>query len=140
MAGEPTFAGKRWELRSALRAGRRAQEASRRTGRDPAEKLIRAGQELVLDGDGHFTVKQLADRDRARDDAARFLGGTYRQDFRAMVDHVAAVGDVDEVTASLQRLVDAGARHLILAPASPDATGTIERLLDEVVPRLRQVA
>jgi probable F420-dependent oxidoreductase len=80
------------------------------------------------------------DRDRARDDAARFLGGTYRQDFRPMVDHVAAVGDVDEVTVSLQRFVDAGARHLIFAPASPDAPGTIERIFDEVVPRLRHDA
>ena len=48
------------------------------------------------------------DRDQARDDAARFLGGNYRQDFRAMVEHVAAVGDADDVTASLQRFVDAG--------------------------------
>jgi TetR/AcrR family transcriptional regulator len=59
---EPAWKGKRWELRSALRAARRAQEASRRTGRDPAEKLIRAGQALVLEGEGQFTVKQLADR------------------------------------------------------------------------------
>ena len=61
-----------------------------------------------------------ADREQARADTARFLGGTYRQDFRSMVEHVAAVGDVDEVTASLQQFVDAGARHLIFAPASPD--------------------
>jgi probable F420-dependent oxidoreductase len=81
-----------------------------------------------------------ADGDRARDDAARFLGGTYRQDFRAMVDHVAAVGDVDDVTTSLQRFVDAGARHLILAPASPGPAATIERLFDDVVPRLRDAA
>jgi AcrR family transcriptional regulator len=59
---EPAWEGKRWELRSALRAARRAQQASRRTGRDPAEKLIRAGQALVLEGEGQFTVKQLADR------------------------------------------------------------------------------
>jgi len=59
---EPPWEGRRWELRSALRAARRAQEASRRAGRDPAEKLIRAGQALVLEGEGQFTVKQLADR------------------------------------------------------------------------------
>ncbi len=80
------------------------------------------------------------DADRARDDAARFLGGTYRQDFRAMVDHVAAVGDVDDVTTSLQRFVDAGARHLIFAPASADPAATIDRLFDDVVPRLCGVA
>ncbi|HEX4531218.1 MAG TPA: LLM class flavin-dependent oxidoreductase [Acidimicrobiia bacterium] len=81
-----------------------------------------------------------ADSEQARADTARFLGGTYRQDFRSMVEHVAAVGDVDEVTASLQRFVDAGARHLIFAPASPDPGATIERLFDDVVPRLRAAA
>ena len=80
------------------------------------------------------------DGEQARDDAARFLGGTYRQDFRKMVEHVAAVGDVDAVTASLKQFVDAGARHLIFAPASPDPGATIERLFDEVVPRLRDAA
>jgi TetR/AcrR family transcriptional regulator len=59
---DPTWEGKRWELRSAMRAARRAQVASRRAGRDPADKLVQAGQELVLAGDGQFTVKQLADR------------------------------------------------------------------------------
>jgi probable F420-dependent oxidoreductase len=77
------------------------------------------------------------DGDRARDDVARFLGGTYRQDFRAMVDHVAAAGDVNDVTTSLQQFVDAGARHLIFAPASGDPAAMIERLFDDVVPRLR---
>jgi TetR/AcrR family transcriptional regulator len=62
LGAEPVWEGKRWELRSALRAARRAQESSRRTGRDPAEKLIRAGQALVLEREGQFTVKQLADR------------------------------------------------------------------------------
>jgi probable F420-dependent oxidoreductase len=81
-----------------------------------------------------------ADGEQARADTARFLGGTYRQDFRSMVEHVAAVGDVDEVTASLQQFVDAGARHLIFAPASPDPGATIERLFDDVVPRLRAAA
>ena len=81
-----------------------------------------------------------ADGEQARADAARFLGGTYRQDFRSMVEHVAAVGDVAEVAASLQQFVDAGARHLIFAPASPDPGATIERLFDDVVPRLRDAA
>jgi TetR/AcrR family transcriptional regulator len=62
LGADAAWEGKRWELRSALRAGRRAQEASRRTGRDPAVQLIRAGQALVLEGEGQFTVRQLADR------------------------------------------------------------------------------
>jgi len=60
--GATAWEGKRWELRSALRAARRAREASRRTGHDPAERLIHAGQLLAVEGDGNFTVKQLADR------------------------------------------------------------------------------
>jgi AcrR family transcriptional regulator len=61
--GATAWEGKRWELRSALRAARRARETSRRAGRDPVEKLIAAGQRLAIDGerDGSFTVKQLAD-------------------------------------------------------------------------------
>ncbi len=39
--------------------GRRPRVAA---GGGPAEKLIEAGQQLVLEGDGQFTVKQLADR------------------------------------------------------------------------------
>ena len=74
--------------------------------------------------------------DHARDDAAHFLGGNYRQDFRSMVSSVAAVGTVDEVTATLQAFVDAGARHLIFAPAAPDPQATIDRLFSDVVPRL----
>jgi AcrR family transcriptional regulator len=60
--GATAWEGKRWELRSALRSVRRARATSRRTGRDPAEKLIHAGQLLAIEGDGNFTVKQLADR------------------------------------------------------------------------------
>lgn len=78
------------------------------------------------------------DGDRARDEAARFLGDTYQTgDFQAMLERVAAVGTSDEVTATLQAFVDAGARHFILVPASrEDSTQTVERLFGEVLPRL----
>jgi TetR/AcrR family transcriptional regulator len=62
LGAEAGWEGRRWELRSALRTARRAQEASRRAGRDPAAQLIRAGQALVLEGEGQFTVRQLAER------------------------------------------------------------------------------
>ena len=76
------------------------------------------------------------DGEQARDDAARFLGGTYRQDFKAMVSSVTATGTIDEVAAALQAFVDAGARHLIFAPATPDPLTTFDRLFSEVVPGL----
>ena len=76
------------------------------------------------------------DGDRAREQAARSMGGSYGQDFREMVDHVAAAGTPDEVGQKVQAFVDAGARHFVFMPAagdgSPDAV--IHRLLEDVVP------
>jgi probable F420-dependent oxidoreductase len=78
------------------------------------------------------------DGDRARDDAARFLGGTYsRGDFAAMIDRVAAAGTTDQVTATLQAFVDAGARHLVFTPmVRGDTRPLLDRLAGEVLPRL----
>lgn len=83
-------------------------------------------------------VNVRADRDASRREAAEFLGGTYREgDFEAMIGNVAATGDVDEVTATLQAFVDAGARHFIFTPASrTDARGVLDTLFADVVPRL----
>jgi len=78
------------------------------------------------------------DGDRARDDAARFLGGTYTKgDFAAMIDRVAAAGTVEQVTTTLQAFVDAGARHLVFTPmVRGDARPLLDRLVGEVLPRL----
>jgi probable F420-dependent oxidoreductase len=78
------------------------------------------------------------DGTRARQDAARFLGGTYTKgDFAAMIDRVAAAGTVDEVTATLQAFVDAGARHLVFTPmVRGDSRPLLDRLVAEVLPRL----
>jgi probable F420-dependent oxidoreductase len=79
------------------------------------------------------------DGDQARQQAARTMGGNYQQDFRQLVDSVAAAGTPAEVTSKLQAFIDAGARHLVFMPAP--GTGSAEpierRLLDEVVPALR---
>lgn len=79
------------------------------------------------------------DGDRARHAAAAFLGGTYtRGDFAAMIDRVAAAGTVDQVTATLQDFVDAGARHLVFTPmVRGDARPLLDRLVTEVLPRLQ---
>jgi probable F420-dependent oxidoreductase len=78
------------------------------------------------------------DGDRAREGAARSMGGNYNQDFRAMVDSVAAAGTPAEVRLKLQDFVDAGARHFIFTPApgAGDPDVVVHRLLDEVVPAL----
>jgi TetR/AcrR family transcriptional regulator len=114
LAGAAEWEGKRWELRSALRAARRAQDASRRTGRDPAEKLIAAGQDLVLEGDGQFTVKELADR------AGVALQTFYRH-----------FGSKDElVLAVLEENVAQGVREMEAAAArQPDPVDQLRELI-----------
>lgn len=76
---------------------------------------------------------------RARQNAARTIGGTYNQDFQAMIDKVAAVGTPSEVTRKLQDFVAAGARHFIFMPATgtADPGAVLHRLLDEVLPEVR---
>ena len=81
------------------------------------------------------------DRDgrRARQEAARMMGGKYDQDFGTMVDHVAAVGTPEEVLDKIEHFVAAGARHLISLPATtrPDDFDTIiGHLFEDVLPRL----
>jgi probable F420-dependent oxidoreductase len=82
------------------------------------------------------------DGDTAREEAARSMGGTYNQDFRAMVDHVAAAGTVDEVTAKVKAFHDAGARHFVFSPATAgaDPQPVIDRLFGDVAPALREYA
>lgn len=73
---------------------------------------------------------------RAREQAARTMGGNYDQDFGAMIDSVAAAGTPEEVGAKLQDFVDAGARHFIFMPAAGDGDpdAIVDRLLEDVLP------
>jgi probable F420-dependent oxidoreductase len=79
------------------------------------------------------------DGTRAKQEAARTMGGQYNQNFRDMIDHVAAAGNPEEVRAKLQAFVDAGARHLIFmpAPGTGDPDTIIHRLLGDVLPAVR---
>jgi probable F420-dependent oxidoreductase len=80
------------------------------------------------------------DGDRARQEAAGFLGGTYRQDFAAMVSRVAVAGTPAEVTSQLSAFVDAGARHLIIAPATRQRWWPmVHRLVDDILPEVERV-
>jgi len=73
----------------------------------------------------------------AREELASFLGGTYRQDFSEMVTSVAVAGTVPEVTSRLKEYVDAGARHLIVVPATRTRwRALVDRLIEEVFPAL----
>ena len=85
------------------------------------------------------------DRDgrRARQEAARMMGGTYDQDFGPMVDKVAAAGTSDEVTEKIEQFVAAGVRHFIFLPATTraaDFEATVRTLTEDVMPRVRSRA
>ena len=77
------------------------------------------------------------DGDRARDDVASFLGGAYGSKPAALLERIAPAGTPEQVASRLQEYVDAGARHIVIAPAAHDDTLEIVRLAaDEVLPRL----
>jgi probable F420-dependent oxidoreductase len=102
-----------------------------------------AGRDLTGFGWYAFVfVNVQPDGEQARQEAARTMGGTYDQDFRQMIDSVAAVGTVDEVTRKVQSFVDAGARHLIFmpAPGAGDAGLIVQRLLGDVIPAVRRAS
>ncbi len=82
------------------------------------------------------------DGDLAREQAARTMGGAYDQDFRAMIDRVAAAGTPAEVTAKLIDFYDAGARHFVFMPATggTDRQPVLDRIFTEVVPALHEHA
>jgi probable F420-dependent oxidoreductase len=100
-----------------------------------------AGRDLRL-FDWYAFIFVNIDRDgqRARQEAASMMGGTYDQDFGPMVDKVAAAGTSDEVIEKINQFVAAGARHLIFLPASTRA-GAFEsiarRLVEDVMPEVR---
>jgi probable F420-dependent oxidoreductase len=82
------------------------------------------------------------DGDQAREEAARTMGGTYNQDFRPMVDSVAAAGTPAEVLEKLEAFYDAGARNFIFNPstAGRDPSDVLQLLLEEVIPAVREHA
>jgi len=112
--------------------------ASVQTIRDVAGEAQRG-----LDGFGWYAwvfVNVDPDGGRAREGAARTMGGNYNQDFREMVDNVAAAGTPEEVVDKLTAFVQAGARHFVFMPApGPDGDGDaiVRRLLDDVMPEVR---
>ena len=83
-------------------------------------------------------VNVASDAEKAKEEASAFLGGTYRQDFRSMLDHIALAGSNDEVVAGLAEFVQAGANHLVFTPATRSRSEDVtRRVVDEIVPRLR---
>jgi alkanesulfonate monooxygenase SsuD/methylene tetrahydromethanopterin reductase-like flavin-dependent oxidoreductase (luciferase family) len=74
---------------------------------------------------------------RARADVAGFLGRAYGGKPAAMLDRIAPAGTPAEVAARLQDYVDAGARHIVIAPAAAaDTLEVVTLAAEEVLPRL----
>lgn len=98
-----------------------------------------AGRDLARFEWMEFLFTHVADDPaRARDEAAAFLGGTYNQDFRPLIDRVAAAGTPEQVAERVQEFVDAGARHLIFVPATrDDRLAMARRIAREVIPAIR---
>ncbi len=108
-----------------------------RTIRDRAEQ---AGRDLSrFEWYAWVFVNADPDPDRAREQAAATMGGNYNQDFKPMIDSVAAAGTPAEVTDKLKQFVDAGARHFIFMPAvgGGDPQPVVHRLLEDVMPAVR---
>jgi probable F420-dependent oxidoreductase len=77
------------------------------------------------------------DGDRARDDVASFLGAAYGDKPASMLDAIAPSGAPDEVAAKIQRYVDAGARHIVISPATHgDSLEVVQLAATEVLPQL----
>jgi len=75
------------------------------------------------------------DGQKARSDMAQFLGGTYNQDFKPLVDRVAAAGTVREVTARVREFVDAGARHIVfMLGTKENRVAMATRIAREIIP------
>jgi probable F420-dependent oxidoreductase len=83
-----------------------------------------------------------SDRDAARHEAASSMRMNYDQDFAAYIDKVAAAGTPDDVVTKLTAFIEAGARHIVLAPAARGdaADPLLRRLAREVIPRVRAAA
>jgi probable F420-dependent oxidoreductase len=97
-----------------------------------------AGRDLTGFGWYAFLfVNVNADRDVAIRQTATQLGGQYKQDFEQMVSRVAVAGNPDDVRATLQEFVDAGARHFIFTPCGhPDPSVLQRQLVEEIIPSL----
>jgi alkanesulfonate monooxygenase SsuD/methylene tetrahydromethanopterin reductase-like flavin-dependent oxidoreductase (luciferase family) len=77
------------------------------------------------------------DGDRARRDVRAFLGSAYGDKPDSMLDRIAPAGTPEEVAARVQEYVDAGVRHFVISPATPEDTLEVIALAaEEVLPRL----
>ncbi|MCS6800994.1 MAG: LLM class flavin-dependent oxidoreductase [Chloroflexota bacterium] len=104
------------------------------------ETAAQAGREPEAIAAAHYLQYYIANsKEEARRAAADFMTDNYKQDFHPLVDRFLALGTPADCAEFIQRFVDAGARKLILIPASypqgvPDQ---VRRAGEELLPLLR---
>ncbi len=82
-----------------------------------------------------------SDGDRARAEVGSFFGRAYGDRPRGMLDRIAPAGTPSEVAGRIAEYVAAGARHIVVSPATPTDTLEVVRLAaEEVLPRLSEPA
>ena len=77
----------------------------------------------------------------ARANAVHTLSTEYNQSFDRIIDKYSALGPASECAATIQRYIEAGARHMTLLPAVP-AAATMDQLrylATDVLPHLRSL-
>ena len=79
------------------------------------------------------------DRDMARDQAAKALGGTYSQDFSKIAGRYTLYGNPEDCRKRLKEYVDAGARTVLVSWAcrQEDIDQNMKLMAEEIAPAFR---
>jgi alkanesulfonate monooxygenase SsuD/methylene tetrahydromethanopterin reductase-like flavin-dependent oxidoreductase (luciferase family) len=108
------------------------------------EKITKFGKEAGRDMSnfrpGLFIFASVyPDRDMARDQAAKALGGTYSQDFSKIAGRYTLYGNPDDCRKRLKEYVDAGARTVLVSWAcrQEDIGQNMKLMAEEIAPAFR---
>jgi probable F420-dependent oxidoreductase len=108
------------------------------------EKIIQFGREAGRDMSnfqpGLFIFASVyPDREKAREQAAKALGGTYSQDFSKIAGRYALYGNPDDCRKRLKEYVDAGARTVLISWACrhEDIADNMRLVAEEIAPAFR---
>ena len=109
------------------------------------EKIDRFGREAGRDMSqfrpGLFIFASVyADREMAREQAAKALGGTYSQDFSKIAGRYTLYGNPEDCRKRLKEYVDAGARTVLISWACrhEDIDQNMKLVAEEIAPAFRQ--
>jgi probable F420-dependent oxidoreductase len=99
-----------------------------------------AGRDMSAFRPGLFIFASVyPDREKAKDQAAKALGGTYAQDFSKIAGRYTLYGNPDDCRKRLQEYVDAGARTVLISWACrhEDIAENMKLVAEEITPGFR---